>query len=217
MARQPHCNNWIWLVFVQVNLYKLAIYKWWSFIITNSNDLSLQTGGVRVDDGFLIVTNDLAQTFLREQNTTLKCHPYGDQAIAMWMNKIPGVTYFGDPRVQHGGLKRKKIRQSDDMCEKFLALHRSYPAEVELYWRRYLSHSGTRKNYTTPPITYPCGTINKTYNYRSFRGRYRAEPKLCRENPIWSIGEFYAGRSRGKSWIAHVAWCQNCPRIANYY
>ncbi len=123
------------------------------------------------------------------------CHAYGDQAMAMWINNIPGVTYFGDPRVHHAVVKRGKILQYEDVCENFLALHGSYPVEVELFWL-HISSKGTTKKYTVPPITYPCGTMDKTFNYRNFGGMYNAKLRPCRDNPKWSIGEFYGGGRR---------------------
>ena len=152
-------------------------------------------GGIRVDEGFVIVSNDLAQQFLREQNKTLMCHPYGDQAMAMWINNIPGVTYFGDPRVHHAVAARDQIlRNYKDICGKFLAIHGSYPVEIEKFWLRVLS-KGTMKNYPIPAITYPCGAMSRTFDYMSFYGMFNAEPKPCRNNPTWSIAEFYKGRS----------------------
>ena len=152
-------------------------------------------GGIRVDEGFVIVTNDLAQQFLRDQNKTLMCHAYGDQAMAMWINNIPGVTYFGDPRVHHAlAAKHNILQHYDDICEKFLAIHGSYPVEIAKFWLRALS-KGTKKKYPISPITYPCGAMNKTFNYMGFAGMYKARPKPCRINPTWTIAEFYKGRS----------------------
>ena len=148
-----------------------------------------------MDEGFVIVSNDLAQTFLREQNKTLMCHPYGDQAMSMWINDISGVTYFGDPRVHHHLAARDHILQHyDDICGNFLAIHGSYPVEIEKFWVHSLSKD-TKKKYPIPAITYPCGERSKTYNYMSFGGMYNAKPKPCRENPTWNIAEFYRGRS----------------------
>ena len=143
----------------------------------------------------MIVSNDLAQTFLREQNKTLMCHPYGDQAMMMWINNIPGVTYFGDPRVHHALAKKEHILQYEDICGNFLAIHGSYPVEIQLFWHRYLSKK-TNTQYTIPSVTYPCGAMDKTFNYKSFGGMYNAVPRPCRERPVWNIGAFYAGRSR---------------------
>jgi hypothetical protein len=152
-------------------------------------------GGIRVDEGFVIVSNDLAQHFVREQNKTLMCHAYGDQAMPMWINNIPGVTYFGDPRVHHAVASTDHALQSyEDICGKFLAIHGSYPVEIENFWLRSLS-KGTKNKYPIPAITYPCGAMSKIYNYMSFHGMYNAIPKPCRDNPIWNIAEFYSGRS----------------------
>ncbi len=122
------------------------------------------------------------------------CHAYGDQAMAMWINNIPGVTYFGDPRVHHAAVKRDKILKYKDICESFIALHGSYPVEVEKFWP-HVSSKGTMKNYTVPPVTYPCGAMNKTFNYMSFKVRYNAKPRPCRDNPTWNISKFYRGRN----------------------
>ena len=112
----------------------------------------------------MIVSNDLAQRFLHDQNTTLMCHPYGDQAMSMWINNISGVIYFGDRRVHHGlAARNKKLRHDQDICGNFLALHGSYPVEIEMFWLNYLSN-GSKKKYSIPPITYPCGNMDKTFN-----------------------------------------------------
>ena len=160
-------------------------------------------GGIRVDEGFVIVSNDLAQQFLREQNKTLMCHAYADQAMAMWINNIPGVTYFGDPRVHHAVAARDHTLQYyDNICETFLAIHGSYPVEIEKFRLRALS-KGTMKKYPIPAITYPCGNMSKTFNYMSFRGMFNAKPIPCRNNPTWSIAGFYKGR-RGKQGVTKV-------------
>ena len=142
------------------------------------------------------MSNDLAQTFLREQNRTLMCHPYGDQAMIMWINNIPGVTYFGDRRVHHDVANKDQIlTDHGDICEQFMAIHGSYPVEIERFWKHELN-TKTKTHYTVPPVTYPCGTKDKTFNYRSFGGMYNAVPRPCREMPVWAIGAFYGGRSR---------------------
>ena len=152
------------------------------------------TGGIRVDEGFVIVTNDLVQEFLREQNNSLICHPYGDQAMAIWINNIPGVTYFGDPRVHHSvSAKDHYLQYYSDLCGNFLALHGSYPVEVEKFWLSHLSTSRD-KEYKIPRISYPCGEQDKKYNKTNFLGMYHAEPILCKKLPSWNIAEFYVGR-----------------------
>ena len=157
------------------------------------------SGGIRVDEGFVIVSNDLAQTFLHEQNKTLMCHPYGDQAMMMWINNIPGVTYFGDPRVHHRAAnKDQTLTDYGDICEKFIAIHGSYPVNIERFSRHELN-TKKKTHYTIPPVTYPCGTMNKTFNYKSFRGTFGAVPRPCREMPTWKKGAIHGGKTRARA------------------
>lgn len=152
-------------------------------------------GGIRVDEGFVIVTNDLVQEFLREEKHSLMCHPYGDQAMAMWINNISGVTYFGDTRVHHGVSANDNFLQYySDICYNFLALHGSYPVEIERFWLTEQSMPRT-KDYAIPGISYPCEGQDRTYDYESFLGMYHAEPIPCKNLPSWNISQFYGGRS----------------------
>ena len=151
-------------------------------------------GGIRVDEGFVIVSNDLIQHFIKEENKSLMCHPFGDQAMIMWINAIENVTYFGDPRVHHEVTADKPIlEQYPEICSKFLALHGSYPAQIEQYWRRILVVR--KRKYRVPRITYPCGNMNKTFEKNNFQGMYYADPIPCRDSPVWNIGNMYVGRS----------------------
>ena len=148
-----------------------------------------------MDEGFVIVSNDLVQEFLREQNNSLMCHPYGDQAMAMWINNIPGVTYFGDPRVHHSVSANDHILQYyTHLCGSFLALHGSYPVEIEKFWINHESLPRV-KEYEIPGISYPCGQQNKTYSNKNFLAMYYAEPIPCKNLPRWNISESYVGRS----------------------
>ncbi|XP_046851673.1 uncharacterized protein LOC124445001 [Xenia sp. Carnegie-2017] len=149
-------------------------------------------GGIRVDEGFVIVSNDLAQHFLRERNSSLMCHPYGDQAMIMWINNIPGVTYFGDPRVINDVVDYTSIVKTGDICASFLGVHGSYPWKMKKFWSQFLEMR--TETYHVPEITYPCGSQSKTFVYKNFGGMFYAVPRPCKENPAWQIGEFYQGR-----------------------
>jgi hypothetical protein len=122
------------------------------------------------------------------------CHAFGDQAMAMWINDIENVTYFGDPRVHYEVTANEPIlEQHLHICEDFLALHGSYPIQIEQYWQVMLLASW--KRYPVPGITYPCGDQDKRYNKTNFGGMYYADPIPCKDSPIWSIGDVYVGRS----------------------
>ena len=142
----------------------------------------------------MIVSNDLIQHFLKEQNESLMCHPFGDQAMAMWINDIDNVTYFGDPRVHYEVSAYEPILElHSDICEDFLALHGSYPVQIEQYWRRMLTTPW--KRYLVPQLSYPCGDQDRKYNTTYFEGIYHAEPIPCKDSPFWNISGVYVGRS----------------------
>ena len=142
----------------------------------------------------MIVSNDLIQHFIKEETKSLMCHPYGDQAMAMWINDIENVTYFGDSRLHHNVSAGKPIlRQYPDICSNFLALHGSYPLQIDQYWKRMLVTR--RKKYPVAGITYPCEDMDKTYNYKKFKRKYHAKPIPCRDSPVWNISEMHVGNS----------------------
>ena len=61
--------------------------------------LRCKTRLVNIDEGFVIVSADLAQEFIR-RNDSLYCSPFAGQMIAMWVNNLEAegydVTYFPD-------------------------------------------------------------------------------------------------------------------------
>ena len=164
-------------------------------------------GAIRVDEGFVIVSNDLVQEFIKKENTSLMCHPFGDQAMTMWINDIENVTYFGDPRVRHHiPLKSNDVamKQNDtNLCKDFLAIHGSYPLQIERYWQSMIILAPLT-GYHIPPVTYTCGIKNKTYNKYSFRRVFYANPIPCRDSPVWNISSFWPGRSKSRALISNV-------------
>jgi hypothetical protein len=142
----------------------------------------------------VIVSNDLVQHFINEEHKSLMCHPFGDQAMAMWINGVENVTYFGDPRVNNEvNIGQYIMKYFPDICKVFLALHGSYPIQIEQYWQKTLVTPWT--TYPVTEITYPCGDQDKTYNKTNFKGMYHADPIPCKDSPLWEIGDIYVGRS----------------------
>ena len=142
------------------------------------------------------MSNDLIQHFIKEEYKSLMCHPYGDQAMMMWINDIENVIYFGDRRVTYSDDKLN-LEEHPDICAHFLAVHGSYPVRIEQYWQRTLVTP--RKRYPVPNITYPCGDQDKRFNKTNFKGMYYADPIPCKDSPVWQIGDMYVGRSGKRS------------------
>lgn len=149
----------------------------------------IQPGQVRIDEGFLILQVDLVREIIK-RNQSLCCHPFGDQAVAMWVNRLDlegvKVTYFADnQRVVHRRRKNMKEVKSS-FCESLIAVHEIYPRQMLQYWNvtkgqklnpSVYNHHGVQeyKNY----CKYPKGLHWKAF-LMTFWGH---EPKPC-----WSPG-----------------------------
>ena len=146
-----------------------------------------------IDEGFIIISNDVVQNFLSKVNTTLLCHPFGGQNIGIWLNDMPDVTTFGDnKRLFHLNYdSNEKAAKRKEICHTALGIHKSYPEKMRLYWKVFLKEDNV--TYEVPPVVFPC-RIPRGINYKVFGKPYFAEPKLCKKNPIWKRGEFWKGR-----------------------
>ena len=147
-----------------------------------------------IDEGFIIISNDVVQNILSKVDTTLLCHPFGGQNIGIWLNDMPDVTTFGDNnRLFHLNYDSKeKAAKRKEVCHSALGIHKSYPEEMRLYWKIFLNEN-KNVTYEIPPIAFPC-RHPRGINYKVFEGQYFAEPILCKNNPIWEKGEFFKGR-----------------------
>lgn len=155
--------------------------------------LRCSPGLVTIDEGFIIVTSDIIQSFLSRANTTLLCHPSGTQALAIWLRNISGLRMFGDNKRIFQSLKdfEKTERRKNEMCRKVLAVHQSYPDTMKSFWRTYVREG--KRSYAVPKIVFPCN-LPPVYDYRASRGKWFAVPKLCRDLPVWNRGKYFKGR-----------------------
>ena len=153
----------------------------------------LISGAIAIDEGFIILTKDLVKSILDRVNTTLPCHPYGGQAIGMWLKNVSNLQTFGDnKRLFHLRFDSKeKAAKRNEICSTALGVHQSYPEEMKIYWDVFKNEKPT--NHSVPPIVFPC-RFPPGINYKIFGGRYFAEPKPCKDKPIWERGEYFKGR-----------------------
>ena len=149
---------------------------------------------VRVDEAWLVLSADLIQEILAKSNSSLLCHPYGDQAVAMWMNNsTKNITYFMDnKRIVHKSAGRDQRFFTKDVCERFISLHGTYPSSMRRFWL--VSHKLRRLNkhaivYSTPaiqPFHEQC-KHSPIFDYTGFNLKYRFKPRPCSEKPRWTL------------------------------
>ena len=152
-------------------------------------------GKVVIDEGFIIVTQDIITSFLDRSNKTLLCHPSGTQALAMWLKDVPGLVTFGDnERIFHHQIDFiKTVGKSGEMCGAALAIHQTTPKEMRLFWN--VSLKEYYWSYVLPPIAFPC-KFPHIYDYKVSTGRWFAEPKLCKYMPVWNRGEYFISKRK---------------------
>ena len=164
------------------------------FLFITYLTIFLISGAVAIDEGFVILSSDLVKSIIDRINTTLLCHPFGGQNIGIWLNDYTGVQTFGDnKRLFHLNFDSKVVAaKRREICSTALGIHKSYPEEMRIYWNVYQKEPKNR-TYIVPPIVFPC-RFPRGINYKVFGGNWFAEPKLCKDNPIWS--EAFKGRGK---------------------
>lgn len=152
---------------------------------------------VRIDEAWLILTRDLVSEILSKIDTTLPCHPIGDQAVAMWMNNSTyNVTYFMDnTRIVHKTAGHDTKYYTKTVCEKFISLHGVFDVEMRKLWlvwyKLYRAKLSSMPRYKISPIRKfeKLCPYSKEFSTDGFYPEYRFEPRLCRLNPTWSISK----------------------------
>ena len=152
-------------------------------------------GILRVDEGWMILTRDIVDEALSKLNTTLICHPFGDQAVSLWIedSKI-NVTWFWDPRIIHSDINHRNKYLKPGICRDLMGIHAIYPKLMHNLWNIMEKDNKNEKSYHIPRIerfSNQC-KFSKKFDWKAFSDGYRFRPKLCKDNPNWNItdGQF---------------------------
>ncbi len=157
---------------------------------------------VRVDEGWMMLTQDLIEEALSKLNSTLPCHPFADQAVAVWMIESKyNVTYFYDnKRLEHRATAYQEANfLGPDICEKYLSLHGSYPESMRKYWNATYKNELDVKQYEVlgiPRYEDKCRHSNKIFDVNSFLPPYRHQLKPCKGIPTWETVEDFQSREK---------------------
>ena len=75
------------------------------------------------------------------------CFVWESQAIGYWVKNISNLTTFADnTRLLHrqtGFSSKKDVEKRKEICHSVLAIHKSYPEWMRLYWSIYLNENKT--------------------------------------------------------------------------
>lgn len=142
------------------------------------------------------MTRDIIDSFFNRRDT-LVCFVWESQAIGYWLRNISNLGTFADnKRILHeeGLIKYEEVLNRNEICQSFLAIHKSYPERMRLLWSVYVKEQKTL-TYRVPLVSYRC-EHQPAMNYKVWTGNklWFSEPKLCKDNPVWNRDGEYKGR-----------------------
>ncbi|CAB3999200.1 Hypothetical predicted protein, partial [Paramuricea clavata] len=150
-----------------------------------------------LDEAFYLVSKDIVESYLSRRDT-LVCHVWESQAIGYWTKNISDLTTFADNKrllhMQTGFSSEQKVLKRTAICHSVLAIHKSYPEKMRLFWSIY-EKEDKPVAYQEVKISYGC-RYPLAMDYRTWgkKSIWFSEPKLCKDNPIWDRNGEYKGR-----------------------
>ena len=143
---------------------------------------------------------DIVELFLKQDPETMLCHPFADQMIAIWLEKLNlGHILRHDSRIHHDpivketpGLKGRKY-----VCQDYIAIHGSSSTDIRTFWKN-KGRPKQQNKYDFLQIAKKCQL--KFYFDWTNLGFWQHEPKPCIKKPVWNTGryqiknEMYIGR-----------------------
>ena len=143
---------------------------------------------IYIDEGLTIFSHDLVLKFLSQNPLRMRCHVYGDQQVAIWVNDLnldPEKLYVHDPRIHHtppASNMKEYFYELDDICKKHIIIHGVYPGEMEDFWE--LKRKQDYAKYKPKAFSESCDKQASFYWY-ALGYRFRHQPMYCIQRPVW--------------------------------
>ena len=156
-----------------------------------------EAGITWLDEAFMIFSEDIIQKFLAQNESSMLCHPHADQQVMLWLSNILHKTYFHDTRLHHQPPASFVARFSNisNVCDSHLGAHGAYGKTM--YYLGLRANDSAKEVSTIPDFARFCK--NKKFDHRVFNSKWRYEPKPCKNNPTWNLGnEMWLGKEAGQ-------------------
>ena len=159
---------------------------------------------VRPEESIILLSKDVIDLFLGQDPFQMLCHPFADQAVAVWKQQLNLPDFYrGDSRLHHDPPASflKKFQTLSNLCHSYIGIHGTYHKEMRKFWKNRGNTTSKLLN-DTKILDYffaECA-FKQTMDWRQFRPEWNYPPRRCIENPTWNtlhlIGknEFYKGR-----------------------
>ena len=155
-----------------------------------------EAGITWLDEAFMIFSEDIIQKFLGQNESSMLCHPHADQQVMLWLSNILHKTYFHDTRLHHAPPASFVARFSNisNVCDSYLGAHGAYVKTM--YYLGLRANDSAKEFSTIPDFARFCTT---KFDHRVFNPEWRYEPKPCKDNPTWNLGnEMWFGKEAGQ-------------------
>ena len=155
---------------------------------------------VYIDEGMTMFSNDVIEKFLSQKSNETLCHPFGDQQIAIWEQKLGLIGTILRPdndRIHHTppASRSKQLKNNTNLCNHYIAIHGLYANDMLEFWQR---RGNKSYNSFVEKGSKAFCKYKPFLRWQSFFGIYRQEPKPCAlrskgnlQNHTW-----YHGRER---------------------
>lgn len=152
-----------------------------------------EVGITWIDESFLLFSKNIIQQFLAQNESTMLCHPHADQQIGIWLQDIKIKQYFHDTRLYHHppASYAPQFQNATNLCSSYLGLHGTYANTMWAFGKN--ANDSAKDVYAIPPFSSFCQAT--TFDYRKIYPPYHFEPKPCKDNPSWNVGDkMFSGR-----------------------
>lgn len=169
---------------------------------------------VRPEESMILMSRDLMEHFILQDPFSMRCHPWADQMIGVWVTDLGDNYIFRhDDRLHHAPIvdQMPKLRDVDEKCAKYIGIHGTYPADMRLFWKQkgtiyynFTSNEDRIKQLGDLTTNSAVCELVHNFNYLIFEPEWQYEPKRCIYNPVWNtkkqtvIGGVYSGRQEDK-------------------
>lgn len=155
----------------------------WGHLHCESDDL------VYIDEGLTIFSRDLVLKFLSQNPLSMRCHVFGDQQVALWINDLnldPEDLYVHDSRIHHhppASTMKEYFFELDDMCREHIIIHGVYPGDMEDFWE-VTNRKKDYSKYKKSSFNDICDKPASFYWY-AMHYPFKHKPKYCIKKPQW--------------------------------
>lgn len=169
----------------------------WGFLHCDVDDIFY------LDEGLTMFSRDLVLNFLSQNPFRMRCHVFGDQQVANWINDLnldPTALYVHDSRIHHSppaSDMKQYFFELDDICRKHIIIHGVYPGDMESFWE--LNRKRDYAKYKPEALDSFCDRA-PVFHWYAFHPPFLHKPKYCIKWPTWDTSylQFIDGTFAGR-------------------